>query len=80
MSKINGFHIRAQFPHREFQIHRLQHANTDFQDLCRDYDDCVQTLENLLCKAVPDLRCIQEYRKLRAELELEITEFLRQGI
>lgn len=80
MSKINGCHILAQFPHREFQIHRLQHANTDFQDLCRDYDDCVQTLESLLCKAVPELRRIQEYRELRAELELDITDFLGQGI
>ena len=80
MSKINGCHMQTQFPHRELQIKRLQHANTDFQGLCRDYDDCVQILESLLCKAVPDLRGIQEYRELRAELELEITDFLEQGI
>lgn len=80
MSIINACHIRAQFPHRELEIHRLQHANRDFRVFCRDFDDCVQTLESLLCKAVPDLGRIQEYRNLQADLELEITDFLGQGI
>lgn len=55
---------------------RLRQTNTDFEELCRDYETCVQTLKRMSADPVAENRRIYEYRSVKEELEAEIDEFL----
>jgi hypothetical protein len=55
---------------------RLRRENSDFEELCSDYEICVQTLARMSADPITDTERLCEYRSLKAELEAEIDEFL----
>ncbi len=71
-------YLEQRFPDRKLHIARLECANTDFRDLCRDYEDCVQVLDDLSRNPIPDLKRIKEYQELKLALELEVLEYLER--
>ena len=69
-------HLKQRFPGREERIGRLERVNPGFRELCRDYEDCVQALDELSGNPIPDLNRIKEYQELKLALEVEVLEFL----
>ncbi len=78
MLQIVPRYLDQRFPERKLHIARLQCADNDFRDLCRDYEDCAQVLEDLSRNPISDLKRIKEYQELKLSLELEVLEYLER--
>ena len=78
MLQIVSRYLDQRFPERKLHIARLQCADNDFRDLCRDYEDCVQVLDDLSRNPISDLKRIKEYQELKLSLELEVLEYLER--
>ncbi len=69
-------HLYRDFSGRRTEIDSLKIANQQFEDLCNDYDECVNVLKTLLQQSNSNHHQILEYKSLRESLEAEIIYFL----
>jgi hypothetical protein len=63
--------VIKKYPGREAQIWQLWSKDDDFQELCKDYALCIDTLVSWADETVLQTRKA-EYRTLRQRLEFEI--------
>ena len=69
--------ILKRFPERIESIDRLLAEDPDFQDLCEDYDICLNALQYWTTSGKPEAKTrVKEYRALAKEFEEEIHQFL----
>jgi hypothetical protein len=71
--------VRLRFAAGNSLIESLFHSDGSFSMLCRDYRDCVETLERLQHDdTAVGLARQAEYTELREELEKEIRDWLER--
>ena len=60
------------------QIEELINCNSQFKEICSNYEDCIKVLVYLKSKAIYDFKIFREYLELSQELEQEINRFLKK--
>lgn len=68
--------LTERFPDKKSRIVHLEVINTEFRDLCRDYEECVRVLDKLSMDPQVDEQRVGEYRDLKTALEAEALEYL----
>lgn len=76
--KKKPHHILQRFPERADDLLMLLANNPDFQDLCDDYDVCVQAKQYWGRSTEPEAgERVAEYHTIALELEEEIVQKLK---
>ena len=68
--------LTERFPDKKSRIVHLEVINTEFRDLCSDYEECVRVLDKLSMDPQVDEQRVGEYRDLKTALEAEALEYL----
>jgi len=72
-----GHHIKERFPDKIHDLSSLMAENSEFLDLCEDYDVCLNALQYWTRSQEPEARDrVGEYRNLAREIENEIAQAL----
>ena len=70
-------HIGERFPDKKHTINLLMAEDSEFRDLCEDYDACVDALRYWTKSKAPEAETrVTEYHGLIQELEDEINQAL----
>ena len=71
-------HLFDKVADRRSEIDRLKAINQQFEEVCNDYEECIETLERLGQQSSSNRRMINEYKRLRESLETEIIHYLNR--
>ena len=69
--------LTERFPDKESQILQLEAADSDFHDLCRDYEECARVLQRLSKDPLADPQVLGEYQDIKIALEAEALDFIK---
>ena len=60
------------FPEWRAEVHSLMQSSESFQDLCKNYNECLQIIERLRIENEPTDSRLEQYCELRVSLEQEL--------
>jgi hypothetical protein len=75
VTPLLGF-VKEKFPHLGKRIDELYQNDKDFQALCGDYISCLQALNRFQKLTSEGHLAVDDYSKLRGDLESELERFL----
>lgn len=64
--------VRDRWPEHKDHILSLYHTDTRFRAICEDYYLCMRHLDKFRKEFSEKLQTIEEYEKMRQELEIEL--------
>jgi hypothetical protein len=67
-------HVLSRFPRAELAIHRLYASDPTFRGICDDYEEAVVAL----CHWEHDETRAEDFRRLAAEIEVDIAALLEE--
>lgn len=68
-------HVLSRFPSDELAIHRLYARDAAFRGICNDYEEAIAALGHWQDDPIRG----GDFRRLAAEIEDELAEFLKRG-